>query len=185
MPGAYSTQGDVIDASLSMIRGLNLTQTVTSKTPVAVPVFDGPPGGAHIPQVFIAIAGQHPQDGPNGTEEWAYIGDAGRYEKYNLTGHIYCLVGGDDNLGQSGPSDAQQAARRAVSGLMKQIEAGYLADVSLSNQNAGQQLVIWAYVRNAKLTQTSANDPDIEKGRWAQIDFVVNVYNTLTIPSFV
>ena len=183
MPGQYSTQGPVIDASIAMIRNLALTETITSTTPTPVTVFDGPPGGANIPQVFIAIGGQDTNDPiPDGNEDWSYLGAMGRYERYDIVGHVYAFVGGDDNLGQTGPSDAQATARAQVTAIMQAIEAGYLADVSLSNENGGDQLVIWAYVQRVKLQQTTANDSEASKGRWCQADFTVNVYNTLTVP---
>ncbi len=180
MPGSVSTQGAVIDASLTMIRGLGLTQTLTGQSPVPVPIIDGPPGGANIPQVFVSIAGEDPGIVTEGDEQWLYLGVQGREERYNLTGIVYAYVGGDDNLGQGGPDDAQAAARDQATTIMNAIETGYLADPSFLNENGNQPLVIWAMVAHVKLTQTTATDPAAAKGRWAQYDFILSVYNTLT-----
>lgn len=179
MPGAVSTQGAVIDASLAMIRGLGLTETLTEQVPTPVPIIDGPPGGANIPQVFVSLAGEEPGTVTEGDQEWLYLGVQGREERYNLAGLVYAYVGGDDNLGQAGPDDAQASARDVATTIMNAIETGYLADPSLANENGGQQLVIWTLVSHVKLSQTTATDPSVAKGRWAQYDFTVAVFNTL------
>ena len=127
----------------------------------------------------LAITGAEEPLVIRGTEEWSWIGVQGRYEEYSITGHVFSYVGGDDNLGQLSPSDAQKTARDQATALMQAIEAGLLADVSLMNENNGQQLVIWAYVNRTNLQQTSINDPDAGKGRWAQYDFNIAVKNTL------
>ena len=180
MPGSYSSQGPVIDAILTLIAGLS---AVTTADPPVV-VFDGPPGGAHVPDTFIAIAGQEREPRiATGTEEWAWLGTGARYENYNIVGHVYAYVGGDDNLGQYGTS-AQKTARDQATVLMQAIEEGLIADVKLANENNGLALVIWAYVTQVDLDQTPVGDPSSAKGRWAQYDFTINVKNTLTGPNF-
>ena len=180
MPGQYSSQATVIDAIVAMARALPVVQGV-GNTP-SVPVIDGPPGGAGIPPTFISFLGQGDTDASETTEEWAWIGSRGRYENYGVRGAVYCFVGGDDNLGQSGFSDAQQQARAKANVLLQAVEAGLLADPSLSEQNGGDQLVVWAYLTSSRLRQTGPDDPDITKGRWAQFDFTISVKNTLSLP---
>lgn len=185
MPGNYSSQGAVITAIWQLIANQALTYGQPfAQTPQPVPVFDGAPGGANVPDVFICIAGEIPTV-TRGKEKWAYLGNASRDELYYLTGHTYAWCGGDDNLAQSQPTggNAQQTARTQASALMQGVEAALISDPKLQTVNSGQPLVTWAYVTQVTLEQPTQTDPDLAKGRYAKYDFIVEVKNQLLGPS--
>ena len=186
MPGNYSTQGPVINAILSLIANQNLTYgQPLAQTPTAVPIFDGAPGAAGVPDVFISIAGEDPNV-THGNEEWSWLGTASRYELYTILGHAYAYCGGDDNLAQfqAAGGNAQQTARNQATLLMQGVETALLADPTLQTVNGGQPLVIWAYVVDVVLEQPTQDDPGLATGRWAKYDFIIQVKNTLTGPGF-
>jgi hypothetical protein len=188
MPGNFSTQGVVTDAILQLLANQNLTYAAPfAQNPTPVPIFDGPPGGAGVPPVFIAIGGQDPEL-TIGTEDWSWLGTASRYENYNLIGHTYAYVGGDDNLGQFQSNDAQKTARDQAITLVQAVEAALCGDPTLHTVNTttvNYPLVTWAYVVKVNLVQPTADDPNLASGRWAGCDFTINVKNTLTGPSVV
>lgn len=175
MPGAFSTTASLIDALISMCAAL---PAVTSANP-PVDVFDGFPG-PNMPATFIAIGGFSDDVMISGRETWETIGTRSRIEEYEVLGYVYSWVGGDDNLGQFSPSDAQKTARDQANTLVQAIEAQLLHDPSLTAQNNGDPLVTWTLFSATGLKQPAADDPDIAKGRWAQYDFAVQVYNYLS-----
>jgi hypothetical protein len=181
MPGTVSSVGPVIDAIVAMVRALPAVAGSGNTPPV--PVIDGPPGGANKPPQFVSIMGQGPVDTSTSRQTWASLGHFTRDETYNVNGTVFCYVGGDDDLGQAGPSDAQQAARDQASTLLQAVEAQLISDPDLSGQNGGNELVLWALVSGTRMTQTGPHDEEIDKGRWCQIDFTISVKNQLSTVS--
>lgn len=170
----YASQASVIDALLSMIAAL---PAVANANP-PIEVFDGFPGPNRAP-TFISIGGLSDPTVSNGNVEWADLGARSRYERYDVNGYVVCWVGGDDNLGQRSPSDAQKASRDQASSVVQAIEAQLLADPNLSEQNGGVALVAWTLLGVNRVLQTPPDDPSASKGRWAQYDFCIEVYNRL------
>jgi hypothetical protein len=115
-------------------------------------VFDGTPG-PNWPATWVAVGG-NPDPDEAGIVTWSALGARRQEGNYEVEFTICSLVGGSDNLGQPGSSDAQATARMNVSVIFDAISDALRADVNFSAQNGGPALVQWCNISKMLYKQT-------------------------------
>lgn len=174
---------DVVDALLAKFRGLNLISP-TDRQPVVV--FDGYSGPSY-PNLFVQVGGE-PEPTADGKQEWISLGSsnggvpASRDELVTIHCYVFSAIGGDDDLGQSGASDAQKTARDNAFYVVRAIESALRSDVFLANGGTPVlRYAAWASFAESHfiVTQTSGDDEDAAQFRKCRVDFDVSYRNRL------
>jgi hypothetical protein len=137
-----------VDALLNLIRGL----------PECAPpclVVDGTLA-ANWPNLFVSVGGFSDEPTNTGIVNWATLGARRQEENFSTELVIWSWVGGSDNLGQSGTSDAQYQARTNVATIFYAISNAIriTTNVNFSSYNNGEQLVQWCNVSKMTMQQT-------------------------------
>lgn len=176
---------NVIDALLTKWRGLAVKVAGVD----SLIVFDGMPG-SYLPDTFACVGGL-PGNTVNGAQDWASLGaaytgtPASRDEKYTITCYARSYVGGSDDAGGTGFSDAQKTARDNAFAVVSVLEDAVRTDPVLRNVTSvfpdGQGLKTgWlSFGTRYDVEQTPEDDASAEKGRWANVIFEVAVYKRL------
>lgn len=172
---------DVVDALLLMFRNLNLTSP-TDGSPV--PVFDGFPGPGY-PDLFVQVGGAAEPSG-DGKQEWISLGSsnggipASRDELMSVHCYVMAKAGGDADIPQTGPSDAQKTARDNAFYVVRAIETALRNDVFLANGGTPVlQYAAWAsFAESHMIVDQTSSDSDT-RFRVCQVSFDVSYRNRL------
>lgn len=179
---------EVIDYLLGMFRGLTVPDLVDAVgNPLDLLVYDGYPG-TDLEDTFVAIGGGYDPTAM-GTQEFISLGQPtnapSRDERVEIRCYATSFVGGADDGGASGQSDAQYLARTNVYRILAAIEAALRTDPQLGGPHAtpptAQPLLTsgWVEFSAGNLTQTNEIDQSVTMGRHATVEFIVAYYQRL------
>ena len=174
---------NVIDALLSKIRAL--TAVTGAQPPVLV--YDGPPGPDE-PDLYVTVGGGT-EVVSDGRQTVASLGSAATKpasfdENYAISGWVYSFVGGGDDAGVAGVSDAQKTARDNAYTIFEAISTAIQNDPTLAAETSvfpdGNGLASgWINVEDHRLEQTNPDDDKSAFGRWAFVHWTVRVHKRL------
>lgn len=136
-----------------------------------VVVLDGI-SGPHAPDHYVSVGGNGK---PAATADQVFmnLGGSARDEEVTINCEASSWVGGAPDPGDhSAASDAQRNARTNAYGIVGAIETALRIDKNLTVGITDTPSIYWCAVGDhSELEQTSEEDPDSEKGRWATVSF--------------
>lgn len=181
-----STQPSVMIALLEKFAGLTFPTMLGSGEPVYV--FDGDPG-QNQPDSYIQVGGTQ-DPAISGGQVFAGLGATVKYEDYVIDCAVSCYVGGNAATGwgstdtatsTQAQSDAQLSARTNAYAIFAQIEQAMISDIQLQNvaNPVDPTTVLWTEIIPKTTQQTSAADPESDKGRICNIFFDIRVHGRI------
>lgn len=171
---ATTTQPQVLNLTIAVLNGLLPFDLPYGSEPVYI--IDGSPG-PNQPDNMVTVM-PLPSDGTRAQTDWEDT-VKGRIEEYDVQIHVWCYVGGAPD--PNSLSTAQLQARTNAATIEAAIENAFLVDTNLSVINNGTAAITWQLPSVSDYTQTTTAEDD-GKGRYAQFDMVLHVYNYLAGP---
>ncbi len=147
----------------------------------AVSVYDGMTGPSE-PANYVTIAAGSGAVKMRDAGTWTQLQAPHREEAYSVGLEISCLVGGSDDVGDFGLSDAQRSSRANAFAIFATIQTAVRTDMRLTSV-ADPPGILWSSVAVSGIDQTGEDDPESQAGRACTLRVDFHVLAILNSPT--